>query len=138
MGWLKVSNRLATANQLIVPVNLVGVKTDTSKANFPDSLLIALQPIKLTIVQSQLASHRIIHPPALRTIPTHRGLFVLGERMRALGTRNAVAAFFELPVRAVVLLKRDSIPKTSSGKIQRQACRKAFLDHSLDSLAIWT
>jgi len=30
------------------------------------------------------------------------------------------------------------ISKTSSGKIQRQACRKAFLDGSLDSIAVWT
>lgn len=52
--------------------------------------------------------------------------------------RNAVAEHYELPVYGVVLLKRGSIPKTSSGKIQRQACRKAFLDGSLDSIAIWT
>ncbi|MEH2236056.1 AMP-binding protein [Nostoc sp.] len=52
--------------------------------------------------------------------------------------RNAVAEHFELPVYGVVLLKRGSIFKTSSGKIQRQACRKAFVDRSLDSIAIWT
>ncbi|MEG5048077.1 AMP-binding protein [Microcoleus sp. B4-C1] len=52
--------------------------------------------------------------------------------------RNAVAEHYELPVYGVVLLKRGSIPKTSSGKIQRQACRKAFVDGSLDSIAIWT
>jgi acyl-CoA synthetase (AMP-forming)/AMP-acid ligase II/thioesterase domain-containing protein/acyl carrier protein len=52
--------------------------------------------------------------------------------------RNAVAAAYELSAHAVVLLKRDSIPKTSSGKIQRQACRNTFLDGSLNSLAIWT
>jgi thioesterase domain-containing protein/acyl carrier protein len=52
--------------------------------------------------------------------------------------RNVVAEHYELPVYAIVLLKRGSIPKTSSGKIQRQACRKAFLDSSLNSLAMWT
>ena len=52
--------------------------------------------------------------------------------------RNAVAENYELPVYGVMLLKRGSIPKTSSGKIQRQACRKAFVDGSLDSIAIWT
>ncbi|MBN3879926.1 AMP-binding protein [Nostoc sp. JL23] len=52
--------------------------------------------------------------------------------------RNAVAEHYELPVYGVVLLKRGSILKTSSGKIQRQACRKAFVDGSLDSIAIWT
>jgi len=52
--------------------------------------------------------------------------------------RNAVAEYYELPIYAVVLLKRGSIPKTSSGKIQRQACRQAFLEGSLDSIATWT
>jgi len=52
--------------------------------------------------------------------------------------RNAIAEHYELPVYGIALLKRGSIPKTSSGKIQRQACRKAFLDSSLNSLAIWT
>ena len=52
--------------------------------------------------------------------------------------RNAVAEHYELPVYGIVLLKRGSIPKTSSGKIQRQACRNAFLEGSLASLAIWT
>jgi acyl-CoA synthetase (AMP-forming)/AMP-acid ligase II/acyl carrier protein len=52
--------------------------------------------------------------------------------------RNAVAEHYELPVYGIVLLKRGSIPKTSSGKIQRQACRKAFLDGSLNGLAMWT
>jgi acyl-CoA synthetase (AMP-forming)/AMP-acid ligase II/thioesterase domain-containing protein/acyl carrier protein len=41
--------------------------------------------------------------------------------------RSALAEQFELTVYGAVLLKRGSILKTSSGKIQRQACRKAFL-----------
>ncbi|MBW4473277.1 MAG: AMP-binding protein [Stenomitos rutilans HA7619-LM2] len=51
--------------------------------------------------------------------------------------RNAVAENYELPIYGIVLLKRGSILKTSSGKIQRQACRTAFLNGSLASLAIW-
>ena len=51
--------------------------------------------------------------------------------------RNTVAEEFELPVRAVVLLKRGSIFKTSSGKIQRRACRQGFLEGSLAELARW-
>ena len=37
--------------------------------------------------------------------------------------RRDVAAEHELPVEAIVLIKAGSIPKTSSGKIQRHACR---------------
>jgi acyl-CoA synthetase (AMP-forming)/AMP-acid ligase II/thioesterase domain-containing protein/acyl carrier protein len=52
--------------------------------------------------------------------------------------RTAVAEYHELPVHGVVLLKAGSIPKTSSGKIQRHACRAKFFEGSLDSLATWT
>jgi len=46
--------------------------------------------------------------------------------------RHAVAENHELQVYAVLLLKTGSILKTSSGKIQRHACRAGFLDGSLD------
>jgi amino acid adenylation domain-containing protein/non-ribosomal peptide synthase protein (TIGR01720 family)/FkbM family methyltransferase len=40
--------------------------------------------------------------------------------------KEAVAEEHELQVGALVLIKLGSIPKTSSGKLQRFACRKAF------------
>lgn len=46
--------------------------------------------------------------------------------------RQAVAEEYEVQVYAVVLIKPGSIPKTSSGKIQRRACRAAFLSGNLD------
>ncbi|MEX0679101.1 MAG: aminotransferase class I/II-fold pyridoxal phosphate-dependent enzyme, partial [Pirellulales bacterium] len=51
--------------------------------------------------------------------------------------RRGVAAEHELNVDAVALVKAGSIPKTSSGKIQRHACRQAFLDGSLESVVQW-
>jgi acyl-CoA synthetase (AMP-forming)/AMP-acid ligase II/acyl carrier protein len=51
--------------------------------------------------------------------------------------RQAVAEQHELHVHAVVLLKTSSILKTSSGKSQRQACRKAFLEGSLSVVGQW-
>ena len=51
--------------------------------------------------------------------------------------RKWVAEQHELAAQAVVLLVPGSIPKTSSGKIQRHACRAAFLDGSLDVLQEW-
>ncbi len=41
--------------------------------------------------------------------------------------RSAVGEQHELEVYAVLLLQPGSIPKTSSGKIQRRACRNAYL-----------
>jgi acyl-CoA synthetase (AMP-forming)/AMP-acid ligase II len=48
--------------------------------------------------------------------------------------RYAVRQQHELQVYAVSLLKTQSIPKTSSGKIQRHACREKFLSGELDVL----
>lgn len=52
--------------------------------------------------------------------------------------RQAVCEQHQLQVYAVVLLKTASIPKTSSGKIQRGACRDCFLNGSLDVVGDWT
>ncbi len=51
--------------------------------------------------------------------------------------RRAVALEHEIPVEAIVLVKSGSIPKTSSGKIQRHACRNGFLDSSLVEIDRW-
>ena len=51
--------------------------------------------------------------------------------------RQAVTEEFELQVYAVVLLKAGSLPRTSSGKIQRHACRASFLKDQFVALATW-
>lgn len=51
--------------------------------------------------------------------------------------RAAVVEDFEVQPTAIVLLKPGSAPKTSSGKIQRSACRKLFRDGELSALAEW-
>jgi acyl-CoA synthetase (AMP-forming)/AMP-acid ligase II len=52
--------------------------------------------------------------------------------------RQAVAAQQGLDVFATALVKTGSIPKTSSGKIRRRACRTAFLAGSLDVVEDWS
>lgn len=51
--------------------------------------------------------------------------------------RTSISEQHELQVHAVVLIKTASIPKTSSGKIQRYACRNGFLNSNLDVVASW-
>jgi amino acid adenylation domain-containing protein len=51
--------------------------------------------------------------------------------------RRAVADEHEVMVHAVVLLRPATIPKTTSGKIQRAACRARYLDGTLDALGAW-
>ena len=50
---------------------------------------------------------------------------------------EAVTAEQGLQVYATVLVKPGSIPKTSSGKIQRHACRAKFLNGSLKVVEDW-
>lgn len=45
--------------------------------------------------------------------------------------RREVAAAHELQIYAVVLIKPGHLPKTSSGKVQRQHCRSLFLEQRL-------
>ncbi|GAB4243673.1 MAG: hypothetical protein Kow0049_33330 [Stanieria sp.] len=49
--------------------------------------------------------------------------------------RQAVTETHEIEVYGVVLIKPGSIPKTSSGKIQRRATRNKFLESRLDTVA---
>jgi acyl-CoA synthetase (AMP-forming)/AMP-acid ligase II len=42
-----------------------------------------------------------------------------------------------IDVYAIVLLKTGSLPKTSSGKVQRKACKVQFLEGSLDLVGEW-
>ena len=51
--------------------------------------------------------------------------------------RRAVVAEHDLPPDAVVLVRFGSIPKTSSGKIQRSGCRADFLAGRLKVMAQW-
>ena len=52
--------------------------------------------------------------------------------------REMVAQEHDLQVYTILLLKTGSIPKTSSGKIQRYACRNRFLTGSLDVVEDWS
>ena len=54
-----------------------------------------------------------------------------------LAIRRAVSEAHELQVYAVHLLKPGSLPKTSSGKVQRKQCKADFLADNLGSVAQW-
>ncbi len=52
--------------------------------------------------------------------------------------RRAVAEEHEVPIHAILLLVRGSLPKTASGKVQRHGCWRLFGADSSDVLASWT
>ncbi len=64
---------------------------------------------------------------------THRKSLQADEVVKAI--RQAVSEQHELDVYAVALLKPGGVPKTTSGKIQRQLCREKFLNNSFSVIA---
>ncbi len=66
---------------------------------------------------------------------THLRRLNLDEVVSAI--RGAVSEKHELPVHAVALLRPGTIPKTSSGKVRRRACRALFLDGQLELVGEW-
>ena len=52
--------------------------------------------------------------------------------------RSAITAEHDLPPDALVLVRSSSIPKTSSGKVQRHACREQFENNTLLTVARWS
>ena len=51
--------------------------------------------------------------------------------------RSAVSLDFGITPHAIALLKVGTVPKTSSGKIQRHACKRGYADSTLDIVARW-
>ena len=51
--------------------------------------------------------------------------------------RTAITEHHEIQAHAVVLVEPLRIPTTSSGKIQRSACRQQFLDGELEAVVEW-
>ncbi len=51
--------------------------------------------------------------------------------------RRAVAQEHGLQVQAIVLIRPLSVPRTSSGKIQRHACKEGYLNDTLEVVGKW-
>lgn len=51
--------------------------------------------------------------------------------------RRVVADYHDLQVAVIALIPPRTIPKTTSGKIRRAACRDALLEGKLELLALW-
>jgi len=51
--------------------------------------------------------------------------------------RRSVASEHDLNIDAIVLIRAGTVPKTSSGKIQRHACCQSYLEGTLDVVGEW-
>lgn len=52
--------------------------------------------------------------------------------------RRAVASEHEIDPYAIVLIRQASLPRTTSGKIQRNLCRRQFVEGELNVVAQWS
>ena len=105
------------------------------------------QDIEHTVEKSHPAIQANMGAAFSVSIQGHERLIVAYELQRAhrratpepilTAMRQAISQAHGLEPYAILLLKPLSIPKTSSGKIQRRACRHAFLDDKLAPVAIW-
>jgi acyl carrier protein len=50
---------------------------------------------------------------------------------------EAVSDEHELQIHGITLVRTGSIPKTTSGKIQRRACREGYLNGTLEAVGTW-
>jgi acyl-CoA synthetase (AMP-forming)/AMP-acid ligase II len=71
-----------------------------------------------------------VKPEYLAQVDPSRSKLSRQEIIKAI--RSAVADEHGLQIHSVALIKAGTIPKTSSGKIQRYACRAQFLDGTLE------
>jgi acyl-CoA synthetase (AMP-forming)/AMP-acid ligase II/acyl carrier protein len=51
--------------------------------------------------------------------------------------RQAVSEQFQVAVGAIVLVRAGTLPRTTSGKVQRRTCRQRLIDDQLRTLANW-
>jgi acyl-CoA synthetase (AMP-forming)/AMP-acid ligase II/acyl carrier protein len=52
--------------------------------------------------------------------------------------RRAIGEAHELQAQAIILVKPGEVPRTSSGKVQRRACRALYLEGGLAVVGSWT
>lgn len=69
--------------------------------------------------------------------PGRAGLRGVEEAAVFAAIRAAISREFELEVHAILLLAPGGLPRTASGKIQRSACRLAYVEGGLNALAQW-
>ena len=51
--------------------------------------------------------------------------------------RMAVAQNHDLAVQEIVLIRPTTLPRTSSGKVQRQRCRQSYINEELNTILSW-
>lgn len=84
---------------------------------------------ELVAIALEVDPRRLFDTDSARSAQLHE---IIGAVKRAVAEQHGII------LGGVSLLRLGGLPKTSSGKIRRHACRDAFLDQTLDELIRWT
>ena len=104
------------------------------------------QDIERTVQQSHPKLESAVGAAFSIDVDNEERLIVVQETQRSASVnyveilsaiREAIAEEYAIQLYAVVVVKHGGVPRTSSGKIQRRACRQMFVSNRLDSLAEW-
>ncbi|MGZ5279388.1 MAG: hypothetical protein ACXWC9_05575, partial [Pseudobdellovibrionaceae bacterium] len=104
---------------------------------------------KVVVVAEVERRHRLVHPANLANVVQLRVKSVLpgfepnapiqfDQESAIKNIRKNVSEHCELSLHSIVLIEAGSIPKTSSGKIQRSATKAAFLRSELRVIHAWS
>jgi 8-amino-7-oxononanoate synthase len=104
--------------------------------HYPQDLEYSVEEATPLVRAGSLAAFAVDHDGRERVVivaELERGRRERAEILAAMeAIRSRLAREHEVAAEAIVFVRPNSIPKTSSGKIQRHACRRQFIDDTLD------
>ena len=104
--------------------------------HYPQDLEYSVEEASPLVRAGSLAAFAVDHDGRERVVivaELERGRRDRAEILAAMDAiRSRLAREHEVAAEAIVFVRPNSVPKTSSGKIQRHACRRQFLDHTLE------
>ncbi|MFM8414858.1 MAG: aminotransferase class I/II-fold pyridoxal phosphate-dependent enzyme, partial [Planctomycetota bacterium] len=104
--------------------------------HYPQDLEYTVEEATPLVRAGSLAAFAVDHDGRERVVivaELERGRHERPEILAAMeAIRSRLAREHEVAAEAIVFVRPNSVPKTSSGKIQRHACRKQFLEGTLE------
>lgn len=104
--------------------------------HYPQDIEYTVEEATPLVRAGSLAAFAVDHDGRERVVivaELERGRHERSEILAAMeAIRSRLAREHEVAAEAIVFVRPNSVPKTSSGKIQRHACRKQFLEGTLE------